>query len=121
VITISVVTGVAESIIFSDTIIPYNFYDTAHARPQATQSNSVGETTTGANKTSSLTGEAGASRLDAEGQKTMDSMPTRRRQGAHYIYGKKNSQLNVFFGQCRQMQVLEKWQGIPIKSAGYFL
>ncbi len=54
-------------------------------------------TSTGANKTSSLTGEAWRiqNKEMPEGQKTMNSIPPMGRQGAHYTQQENKSQLYV--------------------------
>jgi hypothetical protein len=57
-------------------------------------------TSTGANKTSSLTGEAWRihKKEMPEGQKTMNSIPPKGRQGAHYTQQENKSQLYVMRG-----------------------
>jgi hypothetical protein len=57
---------------------------------------SRGKTSTGANKTSSLTGEAWRIQKGMPGgQKTMNSIPLQERQGAHYTQRKNKSQRYV--------------------------
>jgi hypothetical protein len=57
-------------------------------------------TSTGANKTSSLTGEAWRIQKGMlEGQKTMNSIPPQERQGAHYTQRENKSQRYVLRGK----------------------